>query len=220
MIYDDIPILIAVGPLNQGKSRLGPELSRESRRRLILAMLEDMLLAITQHDHGTVFVVTPDPEVDLVAISYGAHIIRDRGLGTNAAILEAFTDERIANAMAVLIIQGDLPQITSEQVLMCLNELSEGERTVVLVTGDDGGTSVLGIKPPTAIEIAFGSKSGRKHREHALQAGMTIRELSIAALASDVDTVDDLESVRATVGPTTASILEELTLHTEDGTTP
>ena len=183
-------------------------------------MLEDVLLAITQHEHGMIFVVTPDPAVDLVAISHGAHIIRDRGLGTNAAILEAFADERIANAMAVLIIQGDLPQITSEHILMCLDELSEGERTVLLVAGDDGGTSVLGIKPPTALEIAFGSESGRRHREHALQAGITIRELSIAALASDVDTVHDLESVRATVGPTTASILEELILHTEDSRIP
>ena len=220
MIHNDIPILIAVGPLNQGKSRLGPALSGESRRRLILAMLEDVLLAITQHSHGPVFVVTPDPAVDLVAMSYGAHIIRDRGLGTNAAILEAFADEQITNAMAVLIIQGDLPQITFEHVLMCLDALSEEERIVLLVAGDDGGTSVLGIKPPTAIEIAFGSESGRKHREHALQTGITIRELSIAALASDVDTVNDLESVRASVGPTTASILEELTLHTEDNTTP
>ena len=55
-----VAIVVAVGPLNRGKSRLGPTLDADGRRRLVLAMLEDVLAAVAEVHDGPRYVVTPD----------------------------------------------------------------------------------------------------------------------------------------------------------------
>ena len=214
---DQIAVVVAVGPLDRAKSRLGPDLDANDRRRLVLAMLQDVLSAINEAHSGPLFVVTPDPEVDPVAGTYGALILRDAGEGTNAAIETAIVDDRVASAKAVLVVQGDLPQIGAEDLRQCLDALGASEPMALLVPGDDGGTSILGIRPPTAMVTAFGSQSGQRHRDAATTAGIDLHELPIAALAADVDTVDDLDRVRSSVGPATARLLEELPVSTEEG---
>ena len=124
---DQIAVVVAVGPLDRAKSRLGPDLDANDRRRLVLAMLQDVLSAINEAHSGPLFVVTPDPEVDPVAGTYGALILRDAGEGTNAAIETAIVDDRVASAKAVLVVQGDLPQIGAEDLRQCLDALGASE---------------------------------------------------------------------------------------------
>jgi len=212
VIAEEIAIVVAVGPLGRGKSRLGPSLSADDRRQLVLAMLQDVLAAILEAHSGPTFVVTPDAEVGPVARALGAQVLRDAGEGTNAAIETAIANARIAAAPAVLVIQGDLPQLTPADVRRCLDALASVERGAVLVPGDDGGTSVLGIRPPFGMPSAFGPQSAQRHREAALEARIPLQELEIAALAADVDTVADLDRVRSAVGPATAALLARITV--------
>ena len=200
-------IVVAVGPLDRGKSRLGPTLGATDRRDLVLAMLDDVLAAIGATHEGPRYVVTPDPEVEPFAGARGARTIRDAGDGTNAAIVAALEDPRVAAAPAVLVVQGDLPQLRPADVARCLQALSRDEPTVVLVPNDDGGTSALGLRPPRAMQTAFGPDSGSRHRDAAAAAAVPLEELEIESLAADVDTVEDLERVRARVGPATATVL-------------
>jgi len=213
----DVAIVVAVGPLDRGKSRLGPMLAPADRRRLVLAMLDDVLAAVGAAHDGPRFVVTPDPEVDPLVLAHGAAVIRDGGGGTNAAIEAALADGRVAAAEAVLVVQGDLPHLAAGHVRDCLDELASSPRLGLLVASDDGGTLALGIRPPNAMLTAFGAQSGQRHREAAATAGLELRELQISQLAADVDTVEDLEQVRAAVGPATAAVLEALTVITGDG---
>jgi 2-phospho-L-lactate guanylyltransferase len=208
----NVAVVVAVGPLDRGKSRLGPTLDADGRRRLVLAMLEDVLNAVVEAHKGPRYVVTPDAEVEPVARWLGAEIVEDAGNGTNAAIETALADPRVAASAAVLVVQGDLPQLTAEDVRACLDALDEADRIAVLVPNDDGGTSALGLRPPSAMAPAFGPASGDGHRASALAAGVALRELPIDSLSADVDTADDLERVRATVGLATATVLEGIAL--------
>lgn len=205
---DETAVVVAVGPLGRGKSRLGPTLDADARRRLVLAMLEDVLSAVGEAHHGPRYVVTPDADVEPFALARGAELIRDAGAGTNAAIVAALADERVAAADAVLVVQGDLPQLEAADVRRCLDALDGQARQALLVPNDDGGTSVLGLRPPEVMRTAFGPQSGARHRAEAEAAGVELHELAIAALAADVDTMTDLERVRASVGPATAAVLE------------
>jgi 2-phospho-L-lactate guanylyltransferase len=213
-------VVVAVGPLSRGKSRLGPSFDGEARRGLVLAMLQDVLAAVRAAHRGAVFVVTPDPEVDPVAQAHGAEVLRDAGAGTNAAIEAALADERVATSGAVLMVQGDLPHLTGAQVSECLEALTAAGKIAVLVPNDDGGTSALGLRPPKVIATAFGPQSGQGHRDAAAAAAVELRELRIAGLAADVDTVEDLERVREMVGPATAAVLAAISVGTEGGAAP
>lgn len=202
--------MVAVGPLNRGKSRLGPTLDAAGRRELVLAMLDDVLAAIAAAHAGPRYVVTPDEDVEPFAAARGALLIEDAGDGTNAAIVAALQDQRVSEAPAVLVVQGDLPHLKADDVRRCLEALTEAEPTALLVPNDDGGTSVLGLRPPLAMATAFGAQSGDRHRAAAITAGVRLHELAIDSLAADVDTVEDLERVRLQVGPATAAVLERV----------
>lgn len=173
-------------------------------------MLDDVLAAIAAAHEGPRYVVTPDEDVQPVATARGAQLIEDAGEGTNAAIVAALNDERVGGAAAVLVVQGDLPHLRAEDVQRCLDALAEAKTTALLVPNDDGGTSVLGLRPPLAMATAFGARSGDRHREAAIAAGVRLHELAIDSLAADVDTVEDLERVRSQVGPATAAVLESV----------
>jgi 2-phospho-L-lactate guanylyltransferase len=205
---DEVAIVVAVGPLNRGKSRLGPTLDAAGRRELVLAMLDDVLAAVGAAHAGPSYVVTPDEGVEPVATARGALLIEDAGEGTNAAIVAALADHRVANAGAVLVVQGDLPHLRPADIQRCLEALAVDAPTALLVPNDDGGTSVLGLRPPLAMATAFGPESGDRHRAGAIEAGIRLHEVGIDSLAADVDTVADLERVRSQVGPATAAVLE------------
>ena len=204
-------VVIAVGPLGRGKSRLGPTLDPLARRQLVLAMLDDVLRAVRVSHDGLVVVVTPDAEVDPLATTHGAAVVRDEGRGTNAAIVQALADRRVRASDAALVLQGDLPQLTGAQVAQLLSQLDRATPPMaLLVPGDDGGTSALGLRPVDALRTAFGPQSGAAHHQAADAAGIRLDELWIDELAADVDTTDDLERVRALVGPSTAAVLERI----------
>ncbi len=105
MNRDDVAVVVAVGPLDRGKSRLGPTLDADGRRHLVLAMLEDVLVAIEGAHTGPRFVVTPDADVAPFASARGAAVIEDAGEGTNAAIVAALDDRRVAAAPASALVK-------------------------------------------------------------------------------------------------------------------
>ena len=211
MTLQGLAIVIAVGPLDRAKSRLGPALHAGERRELVLAMLDDVLRAIRGAHHGAVVVVTPDEALRPLAASYDAELLPDEGLGTNAAIITALSSATVKAADAVLILQGDLPQLRAEHVSAMQQALAELDGpSALLIPNDDGGTSALGLRPPSAMPTAFGPESGARHRRSATASDVTWRELPFADLANDVDTIEDLERVGRIAGPATTALLERI----------
>lgn len=203
--------LVAVVPLRSpghGKTRLAPVLARDSRAALAGAMLADVVGALRAAG------------VDLVVAAGGA------AAASAASALEADTimdavdvtsldgaiehaRRRLAPLEALLVVQADLPTITSDDV----SALVEGDDAVVIAPTDDGGTSALLRRPPTVIRTAFGPGSGGLHRRLAEAAGITPRLVHRPGLALDIDVLDDLRRLRSQpVGPATAAVLASLEL--------
>lgn len=211
MTFQRLAIVIAVGLLDRAKSRLSPALHADERRELVLAMLDDVLRAIRGAHDGAVVVVTPDEDLRPLAASYDAELLPDEGLGTNAAIITALSSATVKAADAVLILQGDLPQLRMEHVISMQQALAEfDDPCALLIPNDDGGTSALGLRPPSAMPTAFGTESGARHRRSATASDVTWRELPLADLANDVDTIEDLERVGPMAGPATTALLKRL----------
>jgi len=206
-----LAIVVAVGPLDRAKSRMGPTLDEVERRALVLAMLDDVLRAIRQTHEGSLIVVTPDDDVRPLTKRHQAELLRDHGDGTNAAIVTAIDSATVQSSDAVLVLQADLPQLRSTHVDDIKSALTDMHSPgVLLVPNDDGGTSALALLPPNAMPTAFGTESGSAHHRSARESGIPLHELPIAALSSDVDTIEDLKRIGQIAGPSTTTLLEQL----------
>jgi 2-phospho-L-lactate guanylyltransferase len=91
----------------------------------------------------------------------------------------------------------DLPLVTSAEIARVVVALDDHARAVVLVTDRHGtGTNVLALRPPDAIDVAFGPGSRAAHRRAAETTGATYIELD-GPLTVDLDTPDDLVYVES-----------------------
>lgn len=207
MTHGDTAVIVAVQDASRAKSRLGAELDAATRRALVIAMLTDVLAAIRQAHAGPLIVVSADAAYDQVADEHRAEVIRDTGAGYNAAV--ALTLEHLAGkAAAALILPGDLPQLRAADVTTILEAL--GEPGVVVVPSTDGGTTALGLHPLVVISTAFGPDSAQRHRDAATAAGVRLTELRLESLRVDVDTLENLATVRGAVGAATGLLLNHL----------
>ena len=204
-----IAAIIPVGTLDGAKTRLGEALDAEERRDLVERLLaRTVVVALATDGLDDVLVVSPDREVLRRAAELGARTLRQRSRGLNAGLREARADVVAGGADAVVILPIDLPFVTSEAVATVVERLTAesaverltAEPVVVLIPDRHGkGTNVLGLRPPDAIDFAFGRDSRRAHRTAAETAGATYVELE-GPLTIDLDTADDLifvESIEA-----------------------
>src|SRR5215469_6509620 len=113
--------LWAVVPVKErvsAKERLSPMLRPETRQALALAMLEDVLAALTATPGiAELLVVTVDVEAGRLAASYGARLIetgaRDGHTGAIAAAVRLLASE---GCEGMLTLPGDIPLVTSSEI--------------------------------------------------------------------------------------------------------
>jgi 2-phospho-L-lactate guanylyltransferase len=193
-----IAAVIPVGSLEGAKSRLGEQLDAEERQDLVAGFLARTVVAALAVDRLTdVLVVSPDRDVLARAASLGARTLRQRSEGLNAGLRDARADVMAGGADALLVLPIDLPLVTSAEIARVLNALDDQARAVVLVTDRHGtGTNVLALRPPDAIDVAFGPGSRAAHRRAAETSGATYIELD-GPLTVDLDTPDDLVYVES-----------------------
>ena len=193
-----IAAVIPVGSLEGAKSRLGEQLDAEERQDLVAGFLARTVVAALAVDRLTdVLVVSPDRDVLARAASLGARTLRQRSEGLNAGLRDARADVMAGGADALLVLPIDLPLVTSAEIARVLVALDDHARAVVLVTDRHGtGTNVLALRPPDAIDVAFGPGSRAAHRRAAETTGATYIELD-GPLTVDLDTPDDLVYVES-----------------------
>lgn len=207
----DFVVIVAVQDAGKAKSRLGPDLDPGMRRTLVIAMLDDLLSTIREVWQGRVVVVSADAVYDAIALDHDATVIRDAGTGYREAIVLALS--QVTDADAVLVLPGDVPHASVDDISTLLTALSEPG--VTIVPSEDGGTLALGLHPPTAIPPQFGPESATRHAEVARDAGVPYALISLDHLRHDVDTLDDLARVWDQVGEATTALLEHLSLPTK-----
>ncbi len=200
-------VVVPVKGLDDAKSRLSEVLSPEERAALVVAMLEDVLAAVREVHAGPVAVVTPESRLSEVASTFGAELLRDAGTGYNAAIEHAVDVATSSGWNAVLVVPADQARVRADELREALSALASSE--VVVAPSDDGGTGLLGLRPPDAIGPAFGPGSGAAHARAAREAGRALVELQLRSLAVDVDTLEDLNAPsEPPLGPRTTAFVE------------
>ncbi len=205
--------LIPVKRLEESKSRLLPELADAARQALTLAMLEDLIEALTRAACiDRIAVTTPDPLVARRAEAAGAEVLLRPEPGLNTALEDAA--ERLAPAPgeALLVVLGDVAGALPADFRRLVDEAGDAKSGVWLAPSADGGTSALLLRPARAIAFRFGPASATRHRDAAREAGIAYHELPLPSLAIDLDQPEDLSAFLATSGggARTRALLESL----------
>jgi 2-phospho-L-lactate guanylyltransferase len=193
--------IVPVKRLSQAKRRLVPVLPAEARRRLVLAMLADVLGAVA-HVEGIdkVLVVTPDAVVAEVAREAGAFVLAEpRAAGLNAAVTAGLDYASAQGASAAVVLPGDVPLATAAEIRRIVKRDADGAPArVVLVPSHDGeGTNALFMSPPGLLRPSFGPGSFLKHLGQAVARKADVEILQPPGLAADVDTPHDLDRLMA-----------------------
>jgi 2-phospho-L-lactate guanylyltransferase len=209
-----IAALVPVKRLETAKSRMRPGLDAAALPGLTLAMLEDVVAALqASPELDIVAVVTEDERVAEAARKAGARALLRDDDGLNPSLEAAGAALAAEGAGALLIVLGDVPGITPDDVGALVRAREAlGPRSMVLVPARDGGTAALLRAPHDVVPCAFGENSAARHRSHALRLGVPMRELALPGLAVDLDRPEDVEAFLAGPGhgPRTRALLASL----------
>ncbi|GIR54834.1 MAG: hypothetical protein CM15mP62_23050 [Rhodospirillaceae bacterium] len=115
-----ISALVPVKNLDTAKSRLADVLSRNERRMLADLMLSDVVEVILKNPKIEKVFLVGDKQLSPKS---GTFIIQEKfNNGYNEAISFALRDKRIANSDAIVILPGDIPLITTEEIENFIND--------------------------------------------------------------------------------------------------
>jgi 2-phospho-L-lactate/phosphoenolpyruvate guanylyltransferase len=196
---------IAVLPVKRfddAKQRLGETLRSGTRRALAEAMLTDVLTALRRARRvDRVVVVTSEHGADALARAHDAFSIRDPSEpGHNPAAAEGVRWAVEQGARRVLLVPGDCPALDPVEVDDLLLAHPGTDKRVTIVPDRHGtGTNALVLCPPDAIVSSFGPGSRARHEQAAKDAGAEWRIAEPPSLVLDIDTIEDLGVLRATL---------------------
>jgi len=172
----------------QGKSRLRPVLGDEDRARFARWLLEHVLDVLAASGLDGLLVATGGDDVASLAAARGAHVLRDRGAGSLADVVDrALVEVASRGAQAAVVLMADLPRVRPADVAALLAALDDHD--VALVCDHLGHhTNALALAPPTAMPTCFGrDDSFAAHCGAARAAGLRVAQVASERIAFDVD---------------------------------
>jgi 2-phospho-L-lactate guanylyltransferase len=175
-----------------GKSRLRPVLDDDERALFAQRLLEHVLDVLGTCGLDGVLVATGGDDVASLASARGAHVLRDRGAGSLAEVVDrALADVASRGAATAVVLMADLPRVESRDVGALLAALDEHD--VALVRDHLGRhTNALAMTPPTAMTTCFGREdSFAAHCAAARAAGLRAVVVESDRIAFDVDVPAD-----------------------------
>jgi len=201
--------LVPMKPLAEAKTRLWDDLPPLERQAVVLLMLERVVAAaVSATAKGACMVVGGDEIVRAVAEASGARWAPDTSNGLNAALWAAMRDACADGADATLFLPGDLPLITSNDVLAVIAASDGYAATVCVRASSDGGTNALLQPAGTAFEPLLGEYSFEKHCEAATAKGVTLATPDLPRVAFDLDTRADYEWAKENVAGFAQSVYD------------
>ncbi len=197
--------VVPVKELDAAKSRLSARLGQRQRRELVLAMLDDVLAALSRAAAlSGIIVVTREPEIASIAQRFGAELLDEPvhpGDGYTHAVEYAVRELQRRNEPAMLTVPGDVPAVTSQEITEIL--ATGAQTAVVLVPSrNERGTNAALIRPPGALPLRFGEPSFARHLERAGQMSLRAEVLRLPGLSLDLDTPADLDEFLRSPSPT------------------
>ena len=207
--------IIPVKGLVESKSRLVRTLSPQDKKRLIIALLEDVLTAANESQlFSRVLVVSPDPNVEKEANLPLGTFLHQEGQGLNSGVRQSTLFAMREKASSVAVLLADIPMLEPQDLKELYSVGGNGEK-VILAPSLKGGTNVMVREPPNIIAPAYGRWSFSTHLRAAQKTGLAVYSISNPRLSFDVDTLEDLIAIarKDPRGKTrTAKVLQEMTL--------
>lgn len=206
--------IIPVKGFRRAKSRLVSCLGRARTSQLARAMLMDVLEVLSQSAcFAGILVVTGDEDAAEIAERYGATVLLEPAeAGTNAAVRNGITHAVEIGAQACVVVHSDIPFLRNGELIAVMEGLSDAE-VVMIPAHRDGGTNVLGLRPPDIIDTAFGQDSFARHLAFVDEVGAAVKVLRLSGAAHDIDTPIDLADT-SRCGRHTQAVLELLPTRT------
>jgi 2-phospho-L-lactate guanylyltransferase len=203
----NLPV-IAVVPVKEtrgAKQRLASVLSSDVRQALALAMLEDVLDALsTASCLAGILVVTVDAAAERLARAYGATISTIGARAGHTAAVTAAAQLIAARGAAMLTIPGDVPLIRSADVESLAEAHREGRGFTIAPAHDERGSNAILCSPANAVPLRFGDDSYFPHLAAARACGIEPVTVPLPRLALDIDGPADLRELLRAPGRTRA----------------
>lgn len=187
-------VVMAVRPVDEGKSRLSKTLSEDDRKSLNIKMFRHVFeIARKVFPAENIVVISRSEALLDEARSAGAHGEAETGHELNAALNQGSRFAVDLGATALVTLSSDLPFLETDDI----HALLAAQGDVVIATDRVRiGTNALLIRRPLAIPYRYGGESLAAHKAAAAEAGLTITVIERPGLARDIDTPDDLAELR------------------------
>ena len=149
----DVWAVVPIKERQRSKERLAPLLSREMRGVLMLAMIEDVLAALTATPAiAGIAVVTVDLAARRLAQRYGARILetgaRDGHTGAVTAAAQLLAEE---GRGGMLTVPGDVPLVTPGELTSLLAAHAPAPSFTIAPSRDQQGSNAILCSPPDAV---------------------------------------------------------------------
>lgn len=192
----DIWAVVPVKDTADAKQRLGDAIAPPLRRRLALAMVEDVLATLAASPGlAGLAVVTVDETAAALASRYGARVLtdgaRDGQTGAVAGAARLLAHERRG---AMLTIPGDVPLVTPDEIARIIAAHDRVPDFVIAPAHDERGSNAILCAPPAAVPLKFGDDSFFPHLEAARRADLAPKILRLPGLGLDIDNPADLSA--------------------------
>jgi 2-phospho-L-lactate guanylyltransferase len=195
------------------KQRLGNAVTSALRRRLALAMAEDVLAALAASPAlAGIIVVTIDEAAAALAARYGARVFADGARdGQTGAVTAAARRLAREGKGAILTIPGDVPLVTPEEIDRIVAAHDRTPDFIIVPAHDERGSNAILCAPPDAVPLKFGDDSFFPHLDAAQRAGLEPKILRLPGVGLDIDNPADLASFLKLPSKTRArALLEEI----------
>ncbi len=191
--------IVPLKDLVSAKTRLSGILNPSERRNLAQALAEDVLECLsTCAGLSGVLLVSDDPAAELLSHRYGIDWVAEEQLGHSglngavAGACELLADRGVTQA---LVLHGDLPLLSEDDVAAVLALARQGDADVVISPDHAGtGTNLMLMPVPLAFELHYGQGSCQAHQQAAYDSGLATECLPLDGVALDIDSPNDLLS--------------------------
>lgn len=202
----DVWAVLPVKEVGNAKQRLARMLSPDLRRRLALAMMEDVLSTLASVPNlSGIAVVTVDPTVEQIAKHHGARILVDGARdGHTGAVTAAARVLARESCGAILSVPGDIPLITADEVAVLLAAHDRKEDFVIAAAHDSRGSNAVLCAPPERVPLQFGDDSFLPHLDAARRCGLEPKIMRLPGIGLDIDHPEDLVAFMRTPSRTRA----------------
>src|SRR5712672_1231137 len=176
------------------KQRLAAAVPPPLRQALMLAMLEDVLMALAEAPGlAGRLLVTTDPMAQRLATRHSADWLTDgAGDGHTGAVAAAARHLAANGAAGMLTVPGDIPLVTADEIARLLAAHHPAPSFTIAPSHDEQGSNAIIVSPPEAVPLRFGENSFYPHLAAAEAHGIRPTVLHLPGIALDIDNPVDL----------------------------